>query len=1718
MKKTLLLCIIAMLITFAAKAQTTFSYAETGGQAIQYTIIDADEKTVSVSGTPAATQTYTGTLTIPATASDGTDDYSVVAIGNEAFKNCECNAVILPESITAIGDKAFAALHGVAMFTLYVNSTTPPAITGNPFDTNIPIENRRLMIPPCADYSGWKVYFQANIYNYVAFDESQLEGTYTANKIYDYTTYVYDFNDVDITLAEGETITVTDLNFIDKNVSASVDAGGNWTIHDKPLKAIYTLDYNVGGVQCKTENNEVILNTIKGQITPVEITDANEFKGSIRAKRPAETPSESYFAYAKPGKYEKDDAIGKLDGSTILVFEHNFTSYYSGSETVKFFPTAKYVTTEGEEPTSTDAATKIKITTAPNGVVYDKDGNIVYNYKFNSTYDLIDGSIMASGQEAYAVYSWDNVLTFKYGNNRSQEGGGNVSVRPTFSIPTDTSTTPAWLNQETLPDHSTYGGASVITKVVFDESFAAATPVSCAKWFAGFVKLAEIEGLEYLNTSAATSMASMFYNCKLLTKLDLRSFNTGNVKDMSSMFADCIALKDLDVSSFNTESATNMDAMFSNMKCKILNLGSFKTSGVTSMSSMFKNAGSLVSIYVDEDKWDVTNVSSATDMFSGCTVLCGEKGTKASDYSNNWLTYARIDGGTDTPGFLSSVGSYGYAVFYNGTLTFKYGFPSDNLQGIKYDLQEVPAWSENAANIKHVVFDENFDNVDVKTCYAWFSGCKNLLTIDGLGNLKTGTVTNMSKMFENCEKLQSIDLSNFETTDVTTFAFMFSGCSGLPSLDVTPLETDNALDMSAMFSHCSGLTALNVSYFNTDKVTDMQFMFSHCSGLKTLDITNFNTNNVTCIDNMFDYCSGLTALDLSNFSTLQATSMQFLFDGCSSLKTLNLSSFSNEQTYYMFGMFRHCRSLESINFGENFNTALVRRMQDMFRDCGSLTFLDLRTFDTDKVEGMSHMFDGCSSLTTIMIDDEKWNVANKDGVGNEMFEGCDQLIGNDGTQVKGDTDESKAYSGEGGYLTSGTYKIFYDLDADDGTLNLASATELAEAFTQNTAVTEYADGTAVQIANPDDRTGNPFKGWTSADITEPSNEVKILSTDKGNRIFFANWTNNREAYAVYDATSQTLTFRFDTKRADYAKTYDLNTGDNTPGWVSDGTNANITKVVFDADFKNYNLLTTCYQWFKGCSQVLAIDLRGIKTANVTNMTSMFEGCSSLTGILADDPALGNWKTDNVTLSANMFKGCTSLITNDGGWIYESAVDKSNAGVYNEYGWGGYFTQDEYVISYDLDGGMIGDNSYKEDDKYVDDDVTITDKPTLENCEFGGWAREISDGVFSDPYDPTESITVLAGSGNRKFKATWIPYFRVTYTYDSRTWTDGYSTLNGALTAGYSYIDDGTPITITLCRDYAPESAETITCADDDLTDGLTYIIDLAGHTMTGTYSITFTNGKYTINGDDSKTNINATFVVNADAEVAFTGGKYTNSTNSTDVVITNNGKLAISGGNFVGGLYAVKNTSSKSPSVSLTGGKYKGGTAAIYSSTSNNLLASGYRYFVMRDGKESAIDESYAASTYHLCEPDGAGTKDVKEVEVNRKFSLTLPEGFAATDASDNAITTATEGQTITLTYTGTKYVKKVEVFPMPKSVSIDQTSPLSLSVDGRETLTCTILPTTGIADEDKVVKWTSSDENIVKIGLNTGTMEGVNVGTAIITVETTNGKKATVSVEVRDN
>lgn len=175
------------------------------------------------------------------------------------------------------------------------------------------------------------------------------------------------------------------------------------------------------------------------------------------------------------------------------------------------------------------------------------------------------------------------------------------------------------MNDDQEPGWITEHKADIV-RVVFDVSFASARPTSCNSWFMECEKLEAIDGIENLNTSKVTDMWNMFYNCKSLTSLDLKTFDTHNVLSMSYMFFGCNNLTYLNVSSFDTSNVGNMMWMFAGCwKLTNLSVSNFDMHSVWTMLGMFSSCKGLT--HIDVSKFNTENVKSMQAVFQRCENL-----------------------------------------------------------------------------------------------------------------------------------------------------------------------------------------------------------------------------------------------------------------------------------------------------------------------------------------------------------------------------------------------------------------------------------------------------------------------------------------------------------------------------------------------------------------------------------------------------------------------------------------------------------------------------------------------------------------------------------------------------------------------------------------------------------------------------------------------------------------------------------------------------------------------------------------------------------------------------------------------------------------------------------------------------------------------------------------------------------------------------------------
>ena len=236
--------------------------------------------------------------------------------------------------------------------------------------------------------------------------------------------------------------------------------------------------------------------------------------------------------------------------------------------------------------------------------------------------------------------------------------------------------------------------------------------------------------------------------------------------------------------------------------------------------------------------------------------------------------------------------------------------------------------------------------------FAYLSNC----TYINVSNLATNSCTNLESMFRNCSSLTTLDLSDWDVGYVTNFQDMFSNCTSLTTLNLSgwnigenvSLELGNrkAIGMAKMFEKATKLSTLNVSNwtFSDTCYISCDYMFSGVNNLSSLDFSTWRNCYIRNCAGMFKDMTKLqNILGVNNFNLSLCTNLYCLFQNCTSLTTLDLSGLGTSNITDMYGIFFNCTNLQTITGLETWDVSKVKTFSSMFRECRSLTEINLPT-------------------------------------------------------------------------------------------------------------------------------------------------------------------------------------------------------------------------------------------------------------------------------------------------------------------------------------------------------------------------------------------------------------------------------------------------------------------------------------------------------------------------------------------------------------------------------------------------------------------------------------------------------------------------------------------------------------------------------------------------------------------------------------------------------
>ena len=774
-------------------------------------------------------------------------------------------------------------------------------------------------------------------------------------------------------------------------------------------------------------------------------------------------------------------------------------------------------------------------------------------------------------------------------------------------------------------------------------------------------KLTQLDASNW-DTSQVTRTEGMFYVCSSLTQVDASNWDTSKVTSMYSMFSSCSSLNNVIANNVSTSTLSKL-------------ITALPTRTSDSYGSIrVKNTTDEITSSANGKYWNIdvpmliarytANASGVVPTFNeGYQYTVDETSNNGiytvEIYSYDDFTSCKFNGKSAllTVEYLKVTNKVTstYEMFYNcSSLT--------QLDLSNWDTSSVTDMIAMFLNCYQLVQLDvsNWDTSNVATANNMFHGCSQLSQLD-VSNWDTSQITHMNAMFQSCSKLTQLDVSKWDTSNVTNMEYMFYGCSQLTQLDASNWDTSNVTNMNSMFSKCSQLTQLDLSSWNISSATSMVGMFYNCLSLNLIKMNNTSYSSINKIIEQLPTrteesrgtfeiynTDDISQINFNNdkyWDIITKYSIKYTFDntlGVSFIPTFNTGfkdyfvidnvegeftsrtlKLNTQPTTIRFGststagnrekslltvehfsldglsdirnMFRNCVSVTRIEVG-NWDTSKITDMSMAFQNCSSLTTLDVSNWDTGQVVNMYAMFQRCPHLTGLNVD--KWDTSSVINM-SCLFYNCTSL-----TKLNVDNWDTSQVAN----MNSMFYNCLGLSQLNTNEFDMGNVTDVGYMFFGCSSLSQ------LDVSN-----------WNISQVSNMSDMFNGCS--KITELNVSNWNTENviDMYGVFQGCTELI--RLD---------------------VSDWNTSQVTNIssIFSNCFKITELNVSNWKTenvedmanvFYNCKDVTHLNLDGWDTRKVRDMDNMFNGCTTLSYL-----DLSNLKIDNEPNMSNMFEGCDAL--------------------------------------------------------------------------------------------------------------------------------------------------------------------------------------------------------------------------------------------------------------------------------------------------------------------------------------------------------------------------------------------------------------------------------------------------------------------------------------------
>ena len=414
-----------------------------------------------------------------------------------------------------------------------------------------------------------------------------------------------------------------------------------------------------------------------------------------------------------------------------------------------------------------------------------------------------------------------------------------------------------------------------------------------------------------------------------LSLLEILDLNISELTTGSQMFRHCENLININCD-WSSNKLLNVNGMFYGCKNIVsLNLSNLVNSNHTNLQQMFQHCLKLETISIDG--WNATNVLNVIGLFQYCVSL------KSLDlHEFKALNLSKINNLFNGCSLLKTIDISNFG--FTDDCTLDYIFSNSPL--IKYIKCNIPSTIQILSPLLPTRTSDN----------------PGTIIYQGAETLSSEVITELnSKGWNVVTSPQLIAEYKYDSKIYKNLIPVFNeGYMGF--VEDEEVGENGIVTRKIEHVELPTLMRFGVEWVNSDTDTANN---NRCSSL--LEVLNMNTSKIKNMHSMFRRCSRLTSIEC-NWDTHEMTNIYSIFEGCHRLISINIQNLV--ATPAIINIFRDCTSLTELDLS-TWDISGATNMNGLVRNCNKITRLDISNFDMTKVTDATSAFEYTSSLTDI---------------------------------------------------------------------------------------------------------------------------------------------------------------------------------------------------------------------------------------------------------------------------------------------------------------------------------------------------------------------------------------------------------------------------------------------------------------------------------------------------------------------------------------------------------------------------------------------------------------------------------------------------------------------------------------------------------------------------------------------------------------------------------